>query len=1772
MKRIAGKLKQVLSVTLAAAMLITLLPQTGMKVFAEESVIEEREVQEQPEQKENSGEIEEGTTETEEDEEETTGAEETGEDNEKDEADGDDEQNPEEEKNNTEDDNQQTDPEVDSEEDTENPDAEPEEETQEPVDQLVDEGLCTSNEGETAVQLITEPVYYQVDGKTYVFFRLDNYEFSWSFNGKVWIDNSLGSASGMQGDMYYCTSSKLEAGKTHTLKVQVGSETLQAEFQVEEDPGIVFEKTVQNSASAYIYPKLSYYSGEEKKISRVDMVSENNIVYATDATDAYSGWGYSSDDDRYTVLGEKDGLNVPYKHYYRTCSLCATRMTIPVGTYDLNIVYEDDSVERLEDVVEIVEYGEKPYISDVFLGSSNGGYDTELGKYIYITVYGNNVDFNKLLFKAVYTSEDGSNTAEYGLSYVSHEERKYGDQPAYSVKLHKDNWPALKDGEITGEIIAVEGYDIEIKDGNWSWTAGTDENPAISYIHWKSTDKVMEVAVENTKTTSMEVKLYTDSEFQVLYASGSSKKVNQGYAEVSMYLADGSQAQKIENQIYYIEVILSDGTILKEWSQYITGTSDYTAGNVQWTASSSRIAFGAEGITYIADTKFSIKDKSSVKVKLFDQESWQELLELKNVKLEAYLPPNETDTKIRISFDSKEFSNYGTGDYYLGVEVSGKVRSYLPVIILESDRFLLSYVQAPAWQDESTLLISVAGLIYPQDATELSVEMWDPYGNKVDDIKLELLNTWNGQGTNGGIYAIKGIKRSEAYRKYWIKVTHNTKGEPYSLYNQDQKYYSDEKGRLDGISNGYISVRQYDNRAVGISSSALQYPVTISAFMMPDDGTADAFMTADQPDGSDSNGYYINFTPAFIKQLPDKNRSYKLIVKDASGISREVDGGCYVLGAYGTAGGSETPDVSYTIRYQLNGGQNAAGNPVQYKTGDDLTFRDPSRTGYEFKGWYTDKSLTKEFSYDKSSTKGNLVLYAKWEVIKYQLTYDLDGGALAKGKTNPTVYDAVKDVALNAPVKAGYNFIGWKVNEEETRITNNKITKGSHTGDLHLTACWKEYAYRVVWNKNAKDAAGSMSDVDLTFSEELTIPEEGYTRNGYDFLGWNTSANGKGTAYTEGMKVKGLSTKDKATVTLYAQWQERPFEILYELNGGVNNAKNPDSYSLNKTVSLQNPTREGFTFAGWYTDAGFADGTQIRKIEKNPGDITVYARWRENVYTIKLDGNGGKRADKKVMSPVNAAFTEEKVLPSNEYVRAGYRFEGWNTRKDGKGTSYADGETVSGLLAKDKAAVTLYAQWTIIEIPITYELDGGVNSAKNPAVVTIARDVSLSAPTREGYTFKGWYTDSSCEVKLKNNKILKSTTQPVTVYAKWEENRYALKYDKNGGKYEISKEAQNKSYGYTDSVTLLNGKGAERANYALTGWNTKKDRSGTHYDLGAACSGLAQKGTVILYAEWTPLPDKTHRITYHNLEGAENRNPDSYSFEKDVKLANPVRTGYTFNGWYTDAAYESKKVASISRKETKDMELYAKWTENQYTIKYDGNKGSCPKGVKMVPVQTSYTYAVTLTDNAFIRKGYEFTGWNTKKDGTGVPYEDKDSVTGLSDKNKGTVTLYAQWQAVSYKVTYENMGEAADNSMNPDGYTVEKDVTLKTPEWYGYTFKGWYSDSECKKKVTKISKNTAQPVTVYAKWEENEYSVRFALQGGEGNIKSLVNRKYTAEITIPDVEPEKEGKTFAGWSLSPNGSVQYQAGGKVSFRQIHEDGGTAKGIVKKYVTLYAIWQ
>lgn len=862
--------------------------------------------------------------------------------------------------------------------------------------------------------------------------------------------------------------------------------------------------------------------------------------------------------------------------------------------------------------------------------------------------------------------------------------------------------------------------------------------------------------------------------------------------------------------------------------------------------------------------------------------------------------------------------------------------------------------------------------------------------------------------------------------------------------------------------------------------------------------------------------------------------------------------------------------ASYGITYNLGGGENNASNPLSYKTGDTLTLSPATRKGYEFAGWYTDKGYQNRITgeeggkFTPTDSMRNLTLYAKWILNKYSITYDYNEGQ-ASSKANPSGYDVSKDYILYAPSRSGYAFVGWQVNDTEELITGNKIAKGTYAEDLELTAVWREYAYSLEYNKNAKDAAGTMESIALNYSQKYILSEEGFSRAGYDFTGWNTRADGKGVSYQPGDEVSGLSAKDKARVILYAQWQERPFEIIYVMNGGTNHAKNPESYRPNVTVRLQNPTREGYTFTGWYTDSSFEN--KITGITKNQGDVTVYADWIENSYTIKYDKNKGVCPSGESMSPEKISYTEEKELAANVFERTGYDFVGWNTQANGKGTAYEDEATVSRLSAKNNGTVTLYAQWKAVEVPITYELNDGVNAAANPETVNITKDVKLKNPTRTGYTFAGWYTDEEFQNKV--TVISRKTTDSVTVYAKWNENTYKLKFDSNGGTVEIPAQA---TYLYTDTVTLPDGEAATRNQYSLTGWNTKKDRSGVHYDLGADYSGLAQKGTVTLYAEWTPDEDKTYQITYENIEeGDRNMNPDSYSFEKDVKLSSPVREGYTFNGWYTDEEFTSKKVTVIRKTEKDDKILYAKWTENQYTVKFNANKGTLPKGLSMKPMTVKYTEPTGLTKNEFVRSGYQFTGWNSKANGTGEDYSDEQSVEGLISKNKGTVTLYAQWKPVAYSVNYEGV-EDGDNSGNPDSYTVEKDVKLVSPVRRGYTFKGWYTNDAYTKKVTGISRNTKAEVTLYAKWEENRYTVRFSLRGGNASIKSIANRGYTDEITLPDTEPVKEGMNFAGWALNAGETALYQPGETISFADIYEAGGTDKGIFGRYFTLYAVWE
>ena len=155
-------------------------------------------------------------------------------------------------------------------------------------------------------------------------------------------------------------------------------------------------------------------------------------------------------------------------------------------------------------------------------------------------------------------------------------------------------------------------------------------------------------------------------------------------------------------------------------------------------------------------------------------------------------------------------------------------------------------------------------------------------------------------------------------------------------------------------------------------------------------------------------------------------------------------------------------------------------------------------------------------------------------------------------------------------------------------------------------------------------------------------------------------------------------------------------------------------------------------------------------------------------YDIKFDANGAKGGSTAAMS--NRECGVSYTLTANGFTKTGYKFTGWNTKADGKGTSYKNGASVKDLTTKDGATVKLYAQWKIVTYNIKYELNGGKNSSKNPTVYTMkTKTIKLTKPTRKGYKFMGWYSDSACKNRV--TTIESGSTGNVKLYAKWEKNK-----------------------------------------------------------------------------------------------------------------------------------------------------------------------------------------------------------------------------------------------------------------------------------------------------------------------------------------------------------------------------------------------------------------
>lgn len=305
------------------------------------------------------------------------------------------------------------------------------------------------------------------------------------------------------------------------------------------------------------------------------------------------------------------------------------------------------------------------------------------------------------------------------------------------------------------------------------------------------------------------------------------------------------------------------------------------------------------------------------------------------------------------------------------------------------------------------------------------------------------------------------------------------------------------------------------------------------------------------------------------------------------------------------------------ITYELNGGKNNPGNISVVQEKQKFKLLNPSRDGYNFKGWYKDSKLKKKITTITGKKGVDYTVYTKWEKAKYKIKYmNLQGGTV--DKKNPKSYYITDDTKnLYPATRKGYRFAGWFTDEEFLHPID-KIESGSH-GDLYLFAGWRPNEYTVKYDGNSADR-GYTADTVHGYKAYGSLAECGYIKDGYHFTKWNKKAKGLGTSYSAGYSKNDFSNKEGDIITLYARWEPNKYTVKYDGNGATSGSTKSSTFTYDKKSKLANNgfKRYGYTFTGWLYDDGLANHfyqageSRVFNLTTGTGTVTFKAVWVAN--------------------------------------------------------------------------------------------------------------------------------------------------------------------------------------------------------------------------------------------------------------------------------------------------------------------------------------------------------------------------------------------------------------------------------------------------------------------------------------------------------------------------------------------------------------------------------
>ena len=713
----------------------------------------------------------------------------------------------------------------------------------------------------------------------------------------------------------------------------------------------------------------------------------------------------------------------------------------------------------------------------------------------------------------------------------------------------------------------------------------------------------------------------------------------------------------------------------------------------------------------------------------------------------------------------------------------------------------------------------------------------------------------------------------------------------------------------------------------------------------------------------------------------------------------------------------------YQITYHLDGGTNALKNPDAYTVEDTITLMPATKVGYDFIGWFLDENMTKQIS-EISNTTGNIELYAKFAAKSYMGVFD-DNGATSSSSICIKLDNSLgqtKEVSLNngdvfdpysywTPSCSGYVFLGWH--------NNSKLVSGplEISQDLSLEAKWSRC---------------EQTNYDGIFGEGLNS-----------------------------ITVRPNINKDIFEDVAYVYVPAGISTVSYEGESSERYIYYLDKYyaTISGSFTIYDVTHQKVLVSG--SNGGY--GEKSGELTVDPGTLLRITTWADyaavglGYYAIgECSLTVGKRRTSKITVSNQRLIEQEfdSMVNAPSVSKDGYKLLGWY---DSQGNQMTD----TWQYTKKQ---TFTAKWKPLNYDITYELDGGANTAYNPSVYTIEDVITLKDPIKPGYTFKGWYSDANFRTQVTS---ISNQTGNITLYAKWEVNSYYLTLDASNGVWApkvtfVSDGVEVKCCYLYEQDTITAYRPDDKDGYIFAGWYTNSE-----------CTSLFKfNGTITddttLYAKWVECNSNTVNIESVGKVNTtiQGKTEQLYAFVPLVDGKITV-TSESNNLDLYGILYDEKKNVLISADDisSTDLDFTYKYNVKAGQIYYISIKGNTSLTLGEAIVNMVWSGDCTIKGTTYqnrqftvvydtnyelpskpIRDGYVFMGW----------YDENNTQITEGTWNFTTdKTLTANWETATYHtVTFKNLdGEI----ISSEGYYLGEDIVApelptKAPD-NTYTYK-----------------------------------------------------------------------------------------------------------------------